>query len=141
MAKHERQRKGKTEEEESEIPMTPMIDVVFQLLIYFLVTFEPTDVMAHLDVFTPSPDKSTPEEPPPTPNLIRIVIFPDGYSINDRPVSREGLDRLLNKLAAIDPSQTVMINATGLSPHFRLIEVLDLCAKSGLSNLSVVSRN
>jgi biopolymer transport protein ExbD len=118
-----------------------MIDVVFQLLIYFLVTFEASDVMAHLDVFTPSPDSKPPEEKPPTPNLIRIVVFPDGYTINDKQVSVESLDRLLNKLAAIDPTQTVMINATGLSPHFRLVEVLDLCAKSGLRNLSVVSRN
>lgn len=135
-------RKSKREPAEpSEVPMTPMIDVVFQLLIYFLVTFEASDVMAHLDVFTPSPDSKPPEEKPPTPNLIRIVVFPDGYTINDKQVSVEILDRLLNKLAAIDPTQTVMINATGLSPHFRLVEVLDLCAKSGLRNLSVVSRN
>lgn len=139
--KKQRNRPG-GEVQAGEPPMTPMIDVVFQLLIYFLVTFEAVDVFASLDVFTPSPDKKPPsEEKPPTPNLINIVIFPDGYTINDRQVSIETMDRLLNKLAAIDPTQTVLLNVTSLSPHFRLVEILDLCAKSGLSNLSVMSRN
>ena len=91
--------------EPADVPMTPMIDVVFQLLIYFLVTFEATDVMAHLDVFTPSPDSKPPKEDKPPPNLIKIVVFPDGYTINDKQVTVESLDRLLNKLAAIDPNR------------------------------------
>ena len=40
----------------AELPMTPMIDVVFQLLIYFIVTIQPVDVLANLDVFRPSPE-------------------------------------------------------------------------------------
>ena len=42
--------------------MTPMIDVVFQLLIYFIVTIKPIDVVTNLDVFRPAPDKSAPKD-------------------------------------------------------------------------------
>ena len=122
----------------ADLPMTPMIDVVFQLLIYFLVTIHPKDVIANLDVFRPSPEAKPPESQQP-PKMIRITVFPDGYTINDRVVDAPELDRLLSKLASIEKNQTILITCTARSPHRRLIEVLDLCAKSKLVNLSVVS--
>ena len=121
-----------------ELPMTPMIDVVFQLLIYFLVTIQPKDVIAHLDVFRPSPEKRQEQTDKP-PKMIRVRIYPDVFTINDKPVDKKEMDRLLSKLASIDTSQTILIECTTASPHEKLIQVLDLCAKSGLTNLSVIS--
>jgi len=120
--------------------MTPMIDVVFQLLIYFLVTFETPDVIAHLDVFRPSPDKPPPEKTEP-PNMIRVNIYPDGITINDRQVSLSRLDEIMVKLAGYGQDQTVVITCGSISKHGDLVSVLNLCAKSGMRNLSVVSGN
>jgi len=120
--------------------MTPMIDIVFQLLIYFILTFEPVDVMAHLDVFAPSPeDKKEQLETPP--NMIRVTVYPNGFTINERQVDADGLDRILTRLGAINKNQTVLIMATSLSHHLDLVRVLDYCAKADLRNLSVVSTN
>lgn len=124
----------------ADLPMTPMIDVVFQLLIYFLVTIHPVDVLANLDVFRPSPEAKQ-EQPQTPPKMIRITVFEDGFTINDRPVDAPELDRLLSKLASIDQKQTILIMCAALSPHENLVRVLDLCAKSRLVNLSVVSMN
>jgi biopolymer transport protein ExbD len=124
----------------ADLPMTPMIDVVFQLLIYFLVTIKPRDVVAHLDVFRPSPEARQ-EQPQTPPKMIRVTIFPDGFTINDRSVELNELDGLLAKLASIDKGQTILILCTAESRHEKLVQVLDLCAKSGLVNLSVVSTN
>lgn len=132
--------KKRSEMPPADLPMTPMIDVVFQLLIYFLVTIHPVDVVANLDVFRPSPEAQK-EKPDTPPKMIRITVFADAFLINDRPVDAQELDRLLSKLASIDKTQTILIMCTSLSPHERLITVLDLCAKSGLVNLSVVSTN
>lgn len=133
-------RRRKVELIEAELSMTPMIDIVFQLLIYFILTFEPQDVMAHLDVFRPAPqDQKTEMETPP--NLIRITIYEDGYVINDREVRLPALERVLGQLAAIEKNQTILIMVTAHSMHEDLVAVLDLCAKSGLKNLSVVSTN
>ena len=134
-----RQRK-KSEMPAADLPMTPMIDVVFQLLIYFLVTIKPVDVIAHLDVFRPSPEPSQ-EKPDTPPKMIKIVVFTDGFVINEKPVELPELDRLLTKLAGIDTKQTILIMVTADSPHEKLIQVLDLCAKAKLVNLSVVSTN
>jgi biopolymer transport protein ExbD len=133
-------KRRKSEMPPADLPMTPMIDVVFQLLIYFLVTIKPVNVIAHLDVFRPS-QELTQEKPDTPPKMIRITIFPDGMTINDRPVQLDELDTLLGKLAALDTNQTILIMCTSLSYHEDLIRVLDLCAKSRLVNLSVVSTN
>ncbi len=128
----------KPEAENPEIPMTPMIDVVFQLLIYFIVTMKPVDVVAHLDVFRPSAEASKEQNEAP-PKLIKILVLPDGFTINERPVNLRELERLLDKLGALDPNQTILITCGSLSPHRGLVRVLDLCSKSGLKNLSVLS--
>jgi len=121
-----------------ELNLTAMIDVAFQLLSFFIITVRPVDVITQLDVFRPSADpiKKDTQKPPP---VIKIMIFPEGFSINDRPVELQDLDRLLTKLAGLDKTQTILIMCASQSPHGRLVDVLDLCAKSGLINLSVVS--
>lgn len=122
----------------SELEMTPMIDVVFQLLVYFIVTIKPIDVITNLDVFRPAPDKNTPQDQKP-PNLVRIGVYQDGYTVNDVPASPELLDQALGKVASIDAGQTIMITVSAVSEHGMLVKALDLCAKNGLKSLSVVS--
>jgi len=123
--------------------MTPMIDVVFQLLIYFLVTFTTPDVLAHLDISRPAPDPSQTERRTP-PKMIRVNIYAEGgrdegYSLNGRAVSRRELGAILNRLAGFSRNQTVLITCAGEAEHAKLVGVLDICAGSGLSKLSVVS--
>lgn len=118
--------------------MTPMIDVVFQLLIYFLVTFSTPDVMAHLDVSRPAPDPSQKETRTP-PRMIRINVDPDGCSMNGRAVSPAELASILGRLAGLSCNQTILITAAPESDHARLVRVLDICAEHNLSNISVVS--
>ena len=90
---HKRKRVARSEEQAAEIPMTPMIDVVFQLLVYFVWTFEPQDVLAHLDVFTPSPEAQ--QEKPQKPDIIRIQVLDDGFTMNDRAVSEMQMQNFL----------------------------------------------
>jgi biopolymer transport protein ExbD len=124
--------------DEVEVSMTPMIDVVFQLLIYFLVTFSTADVLAHLDISRPSPE-SAPQKAPPPSDMIRVAVLPEGYAINGRAVSAEELGNLLRRLAAVSTNQTVLVVADDRSKHGDLIHALDLCAQSGLTQISVMS--
>ena len=132
-----RQRK-RPEAEEPALSMTPMIDVVFQLLIYFIVTIKPIDVVTNLDVFRPAPDKSAPKDTPP-PNLVRLGVYNDGYTVNEVAATLPVLDQALARLAALDANQTIMITVSAFSEHGQLIKALDLCAKNGLKSLSIVS--
>lgn len=114
-----------------------MIDVAFQLLAFFIITVKPVDVMTNLDVFRPMAEKASQDTSPA--KVIRITVFPDGFTINDRAVDSHGLSTLLGKLAELDKTQTVLIQCLNDSPHGKLIELLDLCSKFKLTNLSVVS--
>jgi biopolymer transport protein ExbD len=135
MAARRRPRKNM---ESGEIPMTPMIDVVFQLLIYFIFTIKPIDVSAHLDVFSPSAKPPVDKNAPP-PQMLKIEIYQGAILMNGTGLDMPGLTTILGKLAALNPKQTVMILCSVDSKHNELVEVLDRCAKVGLTNLSVGS--
>ena len=121
-----------------ELSMTPMIDVVFQLLIYFLVTFSTADVLAHLDISRPSPE-ATQTKPKPPADMIRVAVMPKGYAINGRGVTGEELASMLKRLAGISIRQTVLVTCDDKSLHGRLIQVLDMCVENGLTQISVMS--
>jgi len=134
-------KRKRPEGDKAELSMTPMIDVVFQLLIYFIVTIKPIDVVTNLDVFRPAPDPNAPKDVDP-PQLNRLGVYADGYTINDIPISLANIDKLdasLKRIAAINAGQTLMITVSAVSEHGALIRALDLCAKNGLKSLSVVS--
>lgn len=121
-----------------ELSMTPMIDVVFQLLIYFIVTLHPVDVVTNLDVFQPAPDPNAqPNDKPP--QLLRVGVLFDGYTFNDAPMLLGNIDKTLAKLAEKDAGLTLMIAVSAHSEHGQLVKLLDICAKNNIRSLSVVS--
>ncbi len=124
--------------EGAEIEMTPMIDVVFQLLIYFVVTIQPVDISAHLDVFRPAAGAPPPEIEEP-PRMIRIEIHRQALVINGRSVDMPSLQHILGRLAEASQSQTVVISAARDSRHEQLVDVLNHCARVGMHNLSVTT--
>lgn len=138
--------KKRTASSAAELEMTPMIDVVFQLLIYFVVTMKPMDIAAHLDVFSPGAPRPPPdsefEEPP---EMIRIMIHQESYVVNERVFDggrqAEQVRNVLARLAAMSTDQTIMIHVHPQTDHRRLVEILDGCASVGLSNLSIVTMN
>ena len=56
------------------LEMTPMIDVVFQLLIFFIVTLKQEDIFARLEVCRPAPDPNAKKEEQPE-DLLNIQIY------------------------------------------------------------------
>ena len=124
--------------EDPKLDMTPMIDCVFQLLIFFIISLKPEDIVAHLDVNRPAPDKRAKADQN-VENLIQIMVFRDGFLINDKAVSATTMESVLSKLAALSRSQSILIKCAPDSPHEKLVQILDLCSQVGLSNLSVMS--
>ena len=125
----------KNKGEAAKLEMTPMIDVVFQLLIFFIVTLKQQDILAHLDVFRPQPDV----KPPPVEidDMLEIMISSDGYWMNGSLIPFRSMDRRITKLAKYSKDMPVIIKCTLDSPHKYLIKTLDSCSKAGLSKISV----
>lgn len=120
-----------------ELNLTAMIDVAFQLLNFFIITVRPVDALTNLDVLRPRPEAPKQQDQPVT--AIRIAVFPGGYTVQERTMEMPELKKLLERSAATDKGQTVLIECTNESQHGRLVELLDACAQYGMTNLSVVS--
>jgi biopolymer transport protein ExbD len=120
-----------------ELNMTAMCVVVFQLLIYLILTAKPLIVTTTLDVNRPAAQDISPSgEPIP---MVEIMVFQKEYVICGKRVNIDGLDKVLHQLAKADHNQTVTIKCTPDSPHERLIETLNLCNKVNMRNISVMS--
>ena len=133
-----KRRKRETEHTVS-MDMTPMIDVVFQLLIFFLVTLKPIDVIGRLDVFRPQADPNARTDVPPD-EMLRITVHENNrFMLNQRWMTLSALEQNLANAAVRSVKQTVLVQCSERSSHASLIAVLDLCAKVKLVNLSVVT--
>lgn len=130
--------KERRQGEAAKLEMTPMIDVVFQLLIFFIVTLKQEDILSHLDVSRPAPDPNAKQEEQVT-DLLTILVYNEGFVLKGRPMSLRQLDRRLTRIATYSKTMSVIIKCTSDSPHAYLVQLLDLCAKAGLNNLSVFS--
>jgi biopolymer transport protein ExbD len=119
------------------LSMAAMIDVVFLLLVFFVVTTVPQDVMAQLRGARARQDDTA---TPPTVPLVNIDIHAGGYVMNGRPVTLDTIDSFLTRVARISTRQTIVIASTPEAQHEGLIEVLDLCAKAKLGRIVVMSR-
>jgi len=133
----ERQR-SRNRSEAAKLEMTPMIDVVFQLLIFFIVTLKQEDILSHLDVSRPSTDKTRPPDTP-VDDLLTIEVYRDGFIMQGRRMPLGTLARRLKKLSDYSKDVPVIIKCTKDSPHGNLIKLLNVCARAELHNLSVFS--
>lgn len=122
--------------------MTPMIDVVFQMLIYFVLTFEIPHRISEMKVWRPQ----APPDAEPTPDITtqNITIYAVGgnqspYTLNDRAVTLESMSNYIYNLADNDPTQTVVVKATARSKHRDLVALLNLLTDAGLENISLFS--
>ncbi|MCQ2392861.1 MAG: biopolymer transporter ExbD [Kiritimatiellae bacterium] len=120
-----------------QLDMTPMIDVVFELIIFFVVTIKQEDLFSKLNANRPAPnDKPTQVVEDTT---IKIQVGPGGLVYNGRGVSLKELDRHIKQAAAIDKKATVLLQCEMTSPHKFLVDALDTCTKYGMQNLSIFS--
>ncbi|MBO4448629.1 MAG: biopolymer transporter ExbD [Kiritimatiellae bacterium] len=125
-----------------QLDMTPMIDVVFELIIFFVVTIKQEDLFSKLNVNRPAPNPAKPEET----NDITVNIElgnakrnnPNGVIVyNKREVSRQELDKNLAEIASTSKKTPIIIKCQLESPHKVLVDVLDICYKHDLYSVSV----
>ena len=125
--------------EELDLNITPLIDIVFLLLIFFMVstTFQKE---SQLRVQLPQAEQQTeqqPEEP------LEIVISADGqYAIGGRTLGDNRLPTLLQALrqaAGDDRDQPLVVRADARTPHQAVVRAMDAAAQLGLTRLSIAT--
>ena len=127
--------------EEVNVNLTPLIDVVFLLLIFFMVSTTFTKE-THLDVDLPqaSGDHSVSEE-----QILEILITGEGnYSVNGKPLvntQAETLRRALKELSGDKRDMPLVITADAKTTHQAVVTAMDVSGQLGFSKLSITTRD
>lgn len=127
------------------VDMTPMIDCVFLLLIFFMVSS--TMHRQEADISFALPGVADQSEPVEIPDEQIIEIFDDGSVVlnelkYDSPDSRdmpELLDTLIRFKATADANQVeamITIAPTGDVEHQRVVDVLNACSAAKIANVT-----
>jgi biopolymer transport protein ExbD len=115
--------------------MTPMIDVVFLLLCFFVTTQLFAQWETEIDITLPT--ARTGQLPQRLPGEIIINIHGDGQIvINARPLQSAELGAMLQRLAGLFPGQPVLLRADRATDYEHIIGVLDLCRQADIWNIS-----
>ena len=126
---------------ELDVNLTPLIDVVFLLLIFFMVSTTFTKE-AHLKINLP---KATGETVAEAALVIDISISADGsYSINDQRLVNGQIDtikRAMLKAARNKEGLPVIITADAQAPHQAVVSAMDAAGQLGFVQLSITTRN
>jgi len=122
------------EEEENEINLTPMLDVVFIMLIFFIVTASFVKE-AGLDVNRP--DAPVTETTPEDANILVAIDANDDIWIDRRLVDPRAVKANIARLHAENPKGSVVIQPNKASTNKMLVTVMDAARDAGVYTISL----
>ena len=135
---------AKRSQENPQLDMTPMIDVVFELIIFFVVTL--TEAQRKDETIELEDGKSgivlTPEELPPTHMMVDIGLDRKGkprISMGDRDITPDEIGRRVKEKMRKVGEFPVLIRADYAVPHYAVARVMNACTANGIWKISFVA--
>jgi biopolymer transport protein ExbD len=126
----------KTEQDEAEINLTPMLDVVFIMLIFFIVTA--TFIReTGLDVNRPDQDQAQVVQEEGA--ILVIIDSTDDIWIDRRVIDPKAVRANIERLHAEDPERPVVIQAANASSAQMLVTIMDAARQANVFNISIAS--
>ena len=122
--------------EDVDLPLTPMIDIVFQLLIFFMVTAV-FAITPGLDIKLPEAEES---ENPEKENLFIVIDEQGAMKLNHKSVTYASLKReLMEKRKILDNTTMIVIQADEKVFHGQVVKVMDISKAAGIIDLVVAT--
>ncbi len=126
------------EEEEAEergVNLTPMIDVVFLLIIFFMVS------TTFIDLEIDLPEASSGESSETISREMVVSLLPDGrIYLDDRETTIEALTYALQRAAERHPGQVVIIRGDRAANFENAVQVVDACKIAKITNVALRAR-
>ncbi len=122
------------------VNITPLIDVVFLLLIFFMVSTSFTrETQIELEL-----PKATGEQLEIKPNVVEISIDAEGnYYVNKKPLINTQIDtlrRAISKISEGNSTLPMIISADAKAPYQSVVAAMDAAGQEGFSNLQMATR-
>jgi biopolymer transport protein ExbD len=130
-------RRAKREQEEDEVNLTPMLDMVFIMLIFFVVT---ASFVKEAGIDVNRPGAVTAERK--TRASILVAISETGQVwIDKREIDIRAVRANIERLLAENPQGSVVIQADKKSETGVLVKVMDAARLAGVDNVSIAAEN
>ena len=117
--------------------ITPLIDVMFLLLIFFMLTgtFKRA---GELELKLPDSSSAAPSSEGATAHQVELVLLEDGSLLFDgEPLDPARLKGRLEAVLAADPDSRVMLKAEAAAKHGDVIRMLDIVRESGFQGIGI----
>ena len=138
MADHHRFDDLGGEEEENEINLTPMLDVVFIMLIFFIVT---ASFIKEAGIDINRPDAPVTESQPEDANILVVINANNEILIDRRVIDPRAVRANIERLHAENPEGSVVIQANKRSTNKMLVTVMDASRQAGVYSISISDSN
>ena len=125
------------EEEDASIDMTPMLDIVFIMLIFFIVTTSFVKE-AGIQVNKPEASNTTKE---PSANIFIAIRDTGEVWMDKRQVDFERVGANIERMLAEQPTDVVVIQADTKAEHGVVVEVMDQVKEAGIDKISIAAEN
>ena len=126
-------------EENTSINLTPMIDILFLLIIFFVVGTKFTDNERPFDVELPTVSEAPPLTSPPQELIVNIsregTLVLQGETLTDTELGQR-----LNEASVQYADQAVLIRGDQEIRYQRIAEILAICKQSGIQRISLGTR-
>ena len=123
------------DEEDNEINLTPMLDVVFIMLIFFIVT---ASFIKEAGIDVNRPDAPTSESIADA-NILIAISSNDEIWIDKRMIDPRAVRPKIERLHAENPKGSVVIQADKKSTNETLVTVMDAARQAGVFNVSLAA--
>jgi biopolymer transport protein ExbD len=125
--------------EEPYLNMTPLVDVILNLLIFFMLGTRFAEEERQIDIQLPTVSHAQPLTTPP--DDIVINVFPDGHLVvNQQTLSAAQLQKLLTEAHARYAGQSVLIRGDGKGTYQSIMDVLSICQRARIHNYSLATQ-
>ena len=128
-------RRRAMDQDESEVNLTPMLDVVFIMLIFFIVT---ASFVKESGIDITRPDAATAERKE-RGNILVAITDSDQIWIDRRQVDVRAVRANIERLHAENPQGAVVIQADEESKNKLLVLVMDAARMAGVTNVSIAA--
>jgi len=118
-----------------EINITPLVDMVFLLLLFFILTSSFV-VMPGIKVNLP---KAVTSEVIPDKNIILTVNNEDYIFLDEKPITPSELQSFLSNLVALKQDKPLLIKADKDARIGAVVRVWDICRKVGITQINIAT--
>jgi biopolymer transport protein ExbD len=123
------------EEEENEINLTPMLDVVFIMLIFFIVT---ATFIKEAGIQVDRPEAVT-ADPQEDAAILIAISATDEIWIDRQERDPRAVRGIIERLHAENPKGSIVIQADEGSTHETLVVVMEAAKQAGVTNVAIAS--